>query len=39
MEGTKWVGNLLLTSSIFCGPLFAIFCVNNTVAIAYGVCV
>ncbi|KFM26763.1 Putative phagocytic receptor 1b [Auxenochlorella protothecoides] len=36
MEGTKWVGNLLLTSSIFCGPLFAIFCVNNTVAIAYG---
>ena len=37
MEGTKWVGNLLLTSFIFCGPLFATFAVNNTVAIAYGV--
>lgn len=42
MEGTKWVGNLLLTCVVFCGPLFLIFCFNNSVAWAYrvsaGVC-
>lgn len=36
MEGSKWVGNLLLTSMIFCGPLFIIFCFNNSIAWAYG---
>eukprot|EP00887_Chlorella_sp_A99_P003316 scaffold26.g3316.t1 len=35
MEGSKWVSNLLLTSFIFCGPLAAVFAVNNTMAIAY----
>lgn len=35
MEGQKWVGNLLLTAVLFCGPLFAVFCLNNTVAIFY----
>lgn len=37
MEGTKWVGNLLLTCLVFCGPLFLVFCFNNSVAWAYGV--
>ena len=36
MEGSRWVGNLLLTCIVFCGPLFLIFCVNNSVAWAYG---
>ncbi len=27
--------NLLLTGSLFSGPLFLVFCFNNTVAIAY----
>lgn len=36
MEGTKWVGNLLLTCIVFCGPLFLVFCFNNSVAWAYG---
>lgn len=35
MEGTNWVGNLLLTGSLFCGPLFLTFCFLNTIAIAY----
>jgi hypothetical protein len=37
MDGTAWVRNILLTSVIFCGPLFIMFCVNNTVAIIYRV--
>jgi hypothetical protein len=35
MEGGSWVRNILLTSFTFCGPLFLMFCFNNTVAIAY----
>ena len=37
MEGAAWVRNILLTSVVFCGPLFLMFCVNNTVAIIYRV--
>ena len=37
MEGTQWVRNILLTCIIFCGPLFLMFCFNNTVAIVYRV--
>lgn len=37
MEGSAWVRNILLTSVVFCGPLFLMFCVNNTVAIIYRV--
>lgn len=29
------VRNLLLTGSLFSGPLFLVFCINNTVAIGY----
>ncbi|CAM6118491.1 unnamed protein product [Calypogeia fissa] len=36
LGGEKWVRNLLLTGSLFCGPLFLVFCFNNTVAIFYG---
>ena len=36
MEGSKWVGNLLLTCIVFCGPLFLVFCFNNSVAWGYG---
>ncbi|MBA0703859.1 hypothetical protein Golax_016153, partial [Gossypium laxum] len=32
---TALVRNLLLTGSLFCGPLFVTFCFLNTVAIAY----
>ncbi|KAL9255197.1 Transmembrane 9 superfamily member 3-like protein [Drosera capensis] len=35
LEGTNWVRNLLLTSCLFCGPLFLTFCFLNSVAIAY----
>ncbi|TYH10719.1 hypothetical protein ES288_A07G199500v1 [Gossypium darwinii] len=35
LEGINWVRNLLLTGSLFCGPLFVTFCFLNTVAIAY----
>ncbi|GMI85518.1 hypothetical protein like AT5G37310 [Hibiscus trionum] len=35
LEGENWVRNLLLTGSLFCGPLFVTFCFLNTVAIAY----
>ncbi|KAL7192709.1 hypothetical protein ACSBR2_024512 [Camellia fascicularis] len=35
LEGRNWVRNLLLTGSLFCGPLFLTFCFLNTVAIAY----
>ncbi|KAB8885425.1 hypothetical protein FH972_026793 [Carpinus fangiana] len=35
LEGKNWVRNLLLTGSLFCGPLFLTFCFLNTVAIAY----
>ncbi|KAG6720660.1 hypothetical protein I3843_03G072800 [Carya illinoinensis] len=35
LEGKNWVRNLLLTGSLFCGPLFITFCFLNTVAIAY----
>ncbi|XP_047321904.1 transmembrane 9 superfamily member 3-like [Impatiens glandulifera] len=35
LEGTNWVRNLLLTGTLFSGPLFISFCFLNTVAIAY----
>lgn len=35
LEGTEWVSNLLLTGLLFCGPLFATFCILNTTAIVY----
>ncbi|GMY24765.1 transmembrane 9 superfamily member 2-like [Fagus crenata] len=35
LEGNNWVRNLLLTGSLFCGPLFFTFCFLNTVAIGY----
>ena len=38
MEGPSWVRNILLTCCIYCGPLLAVFSVNNTVAIFYRVC-
>ncbi|KAK8588662.1 hypothetical protein V6N13_087567 [Hibiscus sabdariffa] len=37
LEGTNWVRNLLLTGSLFCGPLFVTFCFLNTIATAYKV--
>ena len=37
MDGRAWVRNILLTSVTFCGPLFIVFCINNTVAISYRV--
>lgn len=37
MDGRAWVRNILLTSVTFCGPLFLVFCINNTVAISYRV--
>ena len=37
MEGPSWVRNILLTCCIYCGPLLAVFSVNNTVAIFYRV--
>jgi len=33
--GENWVRNVLLTTVLFCGPLFVVFAVCNTVAIAY----
>ncbi|KAK9803242.1 hypothetical protein WJX73_008999 [Symbiochloris irregularis] len=35
MEGGSWVRCVLATSFVFCGPLFLVFCFNNTVAIVY----
>lgn len=35
MGGTLWVRNVLLTGSLFCGPMFVVFSFLNTVAIAY----
>eukprot|EP00891_Asterochloris_glomerata_P007011 jgi/Astpho2/7011/Aster-01865 len=35
MEGQDWVRNILLTCVVFCGPLFLMFCFNNTVAWIY----
>ncbi|KAL1197129.1 Transmembrane 9 superfamily member 4 [Cardamine amara subsp. amara] len=35
LEGTNWVRNLILTGSLFCGPLLLTFSFLNTVAIAY----
>jgi transmembrane 9 superfamily member 1 len=37
MGGELWVRNILLTCGVFCGPLWAVFAVLNTVAIAYRV--
>ena len=37
MEGGSWVRNVLATSFVYCGPLFLVFCFNNTVAIVYRV--
>jgi len=33
--GTRWVRNVLLTASLFCGPALLLFCYLNTVAIFY----
>ena len=35
--GTNWVRNVLLTATLFCGPLLAVFSFLNTVAIFYRV--
>ena len=35
--GTNWVRNVLLTATIFCGPLLLVFSFLNTVAIVYRV--
>ncbi|KAK7276189.1 hypothetical protein RIF29_17324 [Crotalaria pallida] len=35
IEGKNWVRNLVLTGSLFSGPLFLTFCFLNTVALAY----
>ena len=35
MGGENWVRNVLLTGSLFCGPMFITFSFLNTVAIAY----
>ncbi|GBG91531.1 hypothetical protein CBR_g52565 [Chara braunii] len=35
LEGTNWVQNIMLTSCLFCGPLFLNFCFLNSVAIFY----
>ncbi|KAF7835123.1 RNA polymerase II C-terminal domain phosphatase-like 2 [Senna tora] len=35
IEGKNWVKNLMLTGSLFTGPLFLTFCFLNTVALAY----
>ncbi|XP_027155558.1 transmembrane 9 superfamily member 3-like [Coffea eugenioides] len=35
LEGSNWVRNLLLTGSLFGGPLFLTFCFLNSTAIAY----
>jgi len=35
MGGDKWVRNVLLTASLFCLPMFIVFCFLNTVAISY----
>lgn len=35
--GTNWVRNVLLTATLFCGPLLAVFSFLNTVAIIYRV--
>ncbi len=37
LGGTNWVSNVLLTSSLFCGPVLAVFSYLNTVAIFYRV--
>jgi hypothetical protein len=36
MGGTRWALNSILSSTVFAGPLFLVFCINNTVAISYG---
>jgi hypothetical protein len=35
MGGDRWVRNVLLTASLFCGPALLLFSFLNTVAIAY----
>ncbi|XP_009615617.1 transmembrane 9 superfamily member 3-like isoform X1 [Nicotiana tomentosiformis] len=35
LEGTNWVRNLVLTGSLFCGPLALMFCFLNSVAVSY----
>eukprot|EP00271_Cylindrocystis_brebissonii_P004202 TRINITY_DN157_c0_g2_i2.p1 TRINITY_DN157_c0_g2~~TRINITY_DN157_c0_g2_i2.p1 ORF type:complete len:611 (-),score=90.12 TRINITY_DN157_c0_g2_i2:1534-3366(-) len=35
MGGENWVRNVVLTASLFCGPFFAVFAINNTIAISY----
>ena len=35
--GTNWVRNVILTATIFCGPLLIVFSFLNTVAIFYRV--
>jgi hypothetical protein len=36
LGGRRWAGNVLLTAGLFCGPLFAVFSVANSVAWASG---
>jgi Endomembrane protein 70 len=35
MGGTNWVRNVLLTATLFCGPMLCTFAFLNTVAIFY----
>eukprot|EP00270_Netrium_digitus_P006730 TRINITY_DN1940_c0_g1_i2.p1 TRINITY_DN1940_c0_g1~~TRINITY_DN1940_c0_g1_i2.p1 ORF type:complete len:647 (-),score=171.95 TRINITY_DN1940_c0_g1_i2:358-2208(-) len=35
MGGENWVRNIVLTALLFCGPFFAMFFINNTIAISY----
>ena len=37
MGGTNWVRNVLLTATLFCGPMLVTFSFLNTVAIIYRV--
>ena len=37
LGGRAWVRCTLATAAAFCGPLFLVFCVNNSVALAYRV--
>lgn len=36
LGGEKWASLAVLTATLFSAPLFVVFCVCNTVAIAYG---
>lgn len=36
LGGQRWAWNSILTGSVFAFPLFAVFAVNNTIAVSYG---